>query len=106
MAAAFILWFGWLGLFSLKENLDAKKEEQAGKINIGSYYDYEEKNYEFVIAEFQALGFEDIDTIDLDNAGLFKNKADTEESVSVNGNSKFTWRDYFFTTDKVIITYH
>lgn len=106
IAAMFILMIGCFTVPSLKETLDAKKEEQAGKINIGSHYDYEEKNYEFVIAEFQAIGFEDIEAIDLDDAGIFKNKADTVESVSVNGNSKFTWQDYFFITDKVIITYH
>lgn len=91
---------------ALLEKISAEKEKQAGKINIGSHYDYEEKDYEFVVAEFQALGFEDIEIIDLDDAGLFKNKADTVESVSVKGNSKFTWQDYFFITDKVIITHH
>lgn len=106
IAAMFILMIGCFTVPNLKETSDAKKEEQAGKINIGSHYDYEEKNYEFVIAEFQALGFEDIEIIDLDDAGIFKNKAGTVESVSVSGNSKFTWQDYFFITDKVIITYH
>lgn len=106
IAFMFVLMIGYFTIPGLIEELNAKKEEQAGKINIGSHYDYEEKNYEFVVAEFQALGFEDIDTIDLDDAGFFKNKADTVESVSVNGNSKFTWQDYFYVTDKVIITYH
>lgn len=106
IAAMFILMIGCFTVPSLKQEYDAKKEEQAGKVKIGSHYDYEEKNYEFVVAEFQALGFEDIETIDLDDAGIFKNKADTVECVSVNGNSKFTWQDYFFITDKVIITYH
>lgn len=101
-----ILCCGGLGLSSFMEDSNAKKEEQAGKVNVGSHYDYEERNYEVVLAEFQAKGFMDIDTIDLDDAGLFKNKADTVESVSVNGNSKFTWRNCFYTTDKVIISYH
>lgn len=105
-----ILMFGPSEINSFKEKIDAKKEakkeEQAGKINIGSHYDYEEENYEFVVAEMQALGFKDIELIDLDDAGFFKNNANTVKSISVNGNSKFTNQNYFYITDKVIITYH
>lgn len=79
--------------------------EQQGKIKIGSPRDFKGQNYEAVVAQLQALRFENIETIDLDDAGLFT-KDGSVASVSVNGDSDFTEEDYFFTTDKIIITYH
>ena len=79
--------------------------KQQGKIKIGSPRDFKGQNYEPVIAQLQALGFENIETIDLDDAGFFT-KDNSVASISVNGDSDFTEEDYFFTTDKIIITYH
>lgn len=56
-------------------------------------------------AQLEALGFENIETIDLDNAGLFT-KNGSVASISINGDSDFSKEDYFFITDKIIITYH
>ena len=56
--------------------------------------------------QFEELGFDNIVTIDLDDAGLFWNKDGTVESVSTAGNSSFESIHYFYPTDKVIISYH
>ena len=77
-----------------------------GKISAGNCESYVGKSYKVVVQEFEAQGFENITTIDLDDAGLFWNKADTVESVSVAGNSTFDSDKYFYPTDKVIISYH
>ena len=74
--------------------------EQQGKIKIGSSRDFKGQNYEAVVAQLQALGFENIETIDLDDAGLFT-KDGSVASVSVNGDSDFTEENYFFTIDKI-----
>lgn len=82
-----------------------QKAEQQGKLKIGSPSDFKGQNYEAVVAQLEALGFENIDTVDLDDAGFFTKK-NSVASISVNGNSDFAEEDYFFTTDKIIITYH
>lgn len=77
-----------------------------GKISAGYCDSYVGKNYKIVVKEFEARGFENIETIDLDDAGLLWNKEGTVESVSVAGNSNFDSDKYFYPTDKVIISYH
>ena len=52
------------------------------------------------------MGFENIETIDLDDAGWFKNKKDTVKMVSIGGKTNFSSSDYFSKTDQVIISYH
>ena len=73
---------------------------------IGNNSDYIGKNYKAVVSQFESMGFESIVTIDLHDQGLFRNKADTVESVSVNGDSHFGVNDRFDKKDKVIISYH
>lgn len=80
--------------------------KQQGKISAGNCSDYVDKNYEVVVMQFEELGFDNIVTIDLDDAGLLWNKDGTVESVSIAGNSSFESIHYFYPTDKVIISYH
>ena len=80
--------------------------KQQGKISAGNCSDYVDKNYEVVVMQFEELGFDNIVTIDLDDAGLFWNEDGTVESVSIAGNSSFESIHYFHPTDKVIISYH
>jgi hypothetical protein len=93
----------------VSEQKDKAEEQQAladGKIHAGSYSDYDGQKYNAVVAQLTALGFENIELIDLDDAGLLKNKADTVESVSIGGITNFVNSTYFYPTDKVIISYH
>ena len=93
----------WLGFDALNE----RKSESEGKVKVGIWYkDLIGKNYKAVIPQLNAIGFENIDTVDLNDAGWFNNKADTIDTISINGNSTFSSGDYFFITDKVIIVYH
>ena len=105
-----LLVFGLLifGLIKIGEVYNHNKsihEMAEGKICAGSSYDYEEQNYEAVLEQFEIMGFENIQTVDLDDAGLFKNKRDTVDSVRINGQS-FGDNDYFYPTDQVVIKYH
>ena len=77
-----------------------------GKISAGYCESYVGKSYKVVVKEFEARGFENIETIDLEDAGVLWNKEDTVERVSVAGNSTFDSDKYFYPTDKVIISYH
>lgn len=94
--------FGMLAKLELEE----KQAEKAGKICAGFYKDYEGENYEAVVAQFEAMGFVNIQTIDLEDAGLAFWKNDTVQTVSVAGDSGFDSTDYFYKTDPVIITFH
>ena len=49
---------------ALKEAIDS------GKISAGSYEDYEGEHYEAVVAQLEALGFENISCVDLDDCKL------------------------------------
>lgn len=85
--------------------LERKKNESAGKISVGSYKNFVDENYEVVVKQFENMGFENIETVDLNDSG-FLNKRYDVESVSIAGNSAFFSSDYFNKTDKVLITYH
>lgn len=98
-----------LGGLYLGEYIDDKAAEVAiaeGKISAGFHGDYEGENYQAVQKQLEVLGFANIELIDLENAGLFKNKKDTVEMVSIDGRTDFQQSDYFETIAKVIISYH
>lgn len=112
IAFLFTLMIGCFGISVLFGELENRKAERAiqeaeqqGKLKIGAPSDFKGQNYEAVIAQLKALGFDNIETIDLDDAGLFT-KDGSVASISINGDSNFTKEDYFFTTYKIIITYH
>ena len=101
-----------LVLFGMAAFLESGEEKKAqiavseGKISAGYYNDYIEKNYVSVQKQLEAAGFTNVEVVDLNDAGLFKNKKDTVENVSVNGDSSFSSSDYFDKDATVVITYH
>lgn len=102
-----VLDFGLLYFMGAKEEWDAKKSIEAGKIQIGiSASDMEGKKYQGIIEQLEESGFVNIKTIDMDDAGLFANKSDTIESVTIDGDSSFSSSDYFDPNSKIIISYH
>lgn len=100
-----LLYFGLVKIGEVYNHNKSINEIAEGKICAGSSYDYEDQNYEAVLEQFEIMGFENIQTVDLDDAGLFKNKRDTVDSVRINGQS-FGDNDYFYPTDQVVIKYH
>lgn len=77
-----------------------------GKIHAGDSSNYTGENYEAVVAQFEAMGFENVVAIDLNDAALNGAKDGKVKSVSINGDDCFSSSVYFHPTDKVIIKYH
>lgn len=77
-----------------------------GKICAGYYDDYIGENYEAVVEQFEEMGFTNIVTIDLGDAGLTFWNDGKVKSISINGNDSFESINYFHSDDKVIIKYH
>ena len=112
-------WIGWVSYFLVcfillgicaymidEPEREAKKAISAGKISAGSYEDYEGDNYQAVFDQLEALGFENITCIDLDDAGLMFWLSDDVECVSIGGDTSFSRYDYFDPDEVVIIKYH
>lgn len=105
---AFLL-IGFLGFFFLMahlEKMDAKQAIADGKLQPGTYSDYEDKNYEAVVEQFELMGFTNVSSVDLDDAGIAVWKSGKVESVSIGGKSSFSSSDYFDPNDTVIVSYH
>ena len=103
------LCIGLLVLLYFKWEADDKKAVAEGKIQIGiSSSDIEEDKtkYQGIVSQLEASGFSNITVIDLDDAGIFTKKADTIDSISVDGDSSFSSHDYFNPDAKIIISYH
>ena len=111
-------WIGWSVLAVAMATLiilgivsghnESEKEKQAiasGKISAGYYQDYLEKDYEGVVAQFEAAGFTNIQTIDLHDAGIRFWENGEVVSVSVDGDKQFSRSDYFSPDVKVVISY-
>ncbi len=102
--------FGMLGLSTCSENKERQNEQKeiaAGKIKVGqSSTEIEGKKYTAVVAELELAGFTNISTVDLDDAGLFKNKKDTVGRISIDGRTSFSASDYFYPNVQIIISYH
>lgn len=94
--------FGMFIKFEIEETI----AESKGKVSVGYYKDYEGKNYEAVVKQLEALGFENIETIDLNDSGFMLWKNENVDSISIGGDPTFESVDYFSTDEKVIITYH
>ena len=102
-----VLNLGALSLMGISYDKEQERNIEQGKIQVGTFYeDFEGEKYEAVVKELTARGFTNIQIVDLDDAGLFRNKADTVKSVSINGDNSFSSSSYFFPTDKIIITHH
>lgn len=88
-----------------ERNREIEEAINSGMISAGYYQDYLEKDYEGVVAQFEAAGFTNIQTIDLHDTGFqFWNNGEVE-SVSVGGNTYFSRSDYFSPDVKVVISY-
>ena len=101
--------YGSLKLSSYKYDMAEKKAIEEGKIRLGvSSDDIEEDKtkYQGVVSQLEASGFSNITTIDLDNAGIFTNRADTIDSISVDGETSFYSDDYYEPDANIIISYH
>ena len=91
------------------DNAKRKLEQQSieqGMIHAGYSGDYEKMNYEAAVQQLEALGFTNIEVIDLKDAGILHNKKDTIESISIDGDTYFSSGDFFDPDAKIIITYH
>ena len=83
-----------------------QSEIKSGKITAGNYENYDDEDYKAVKKQLEALGFTNIELIDLDDSGvLFWNNGDVE-AISIDGKYNFTSKDYFYPDAKVIIEYH
>lgn len=80
--------------------------QSQGKINAGYYRDLVGKNYETVVAHFEAAGFTNIELIDLDNAGIAFWNEGKVDTISIGGDTDFESTDWFYPDTKVIISYH
>lgn len=87
------------------EHIEKKDNLELGKVSVGSSSEYEGQNYEVVLKSFENMGFEDVEVIDLNDAGLTK-KEDCVDKVSISGNDTFSSDDYFYKSEPVLITYH
>lgn len=108
--------FGSLAYY-MNQNKSIKKMNQQienGLINIGySSSSLRGRNYKTVKANLEALGFTNIELINLNDRGLgdmiFGNSSKEENTIariSVNGIESFSKYDCFNADDQIIISYH
>ena len=110
-----ILLFSFVGLFLLigfclyiagTEDREVQRAIDAGKISAGSYEDYEGEPYKAVVEQLEALGFENISCVDLNDSGVMFWRSERVESVSIGGDTTLYKNDYFFPSESVIVKYH
>ena len=99
---AFGIPFGMLAKFEIQERI-AHKE---GKVSVGYYRDLKGKDYQTVVAHFEAAGFNNIQVIDLNDYGILTWQDGKVIEVSVAGNNSFEDTDYFSVDSKVVISHH
>lgn len=101
-----------VGMFAMTswDEMTSKRQEaqmkEKGMVSVGYSSDYVGEDYESVVMKLEALGFKNIETVDLDDSGILFFKNHNVESITINGDSSFSSSDYFSVTDKVVITYH
>lgn len=85
----------------------AMKNPQSYIYTIGSSDDYYRKNYQDVVAEFQACGFANVSVLpikDLINGWIIKDGS--VETISINGKENFKKKAKFKPDATVVIKYH
>lgn len=97
---------GILFFMAFAEDRAEQKAIDSGKISAGSYEDYEGEHYEAVVSQLEALGFDNISCVDLNDSGVMFWKSEKVESVSIAGDTTFNKSDYFFPDESVIVKYH
>ena len=84
-----------------------QKALEAGLVQVGqSSSDMQGKKYQAIAEQLEYAGFVNIKFVDLDDAGLFINKEETVDSVTIGGDSSFSSSDFFDPNAVVIISYH
>ena len=101
LTVAFVCFFIIIMFSLISERIDRKEKEDRGMITAGSYSDYKKENYETVKKQFEAMGFYNIEVIEVKDINPLNNGKVT--NISINGNSSFSSSDYFYKSDKVII---
>ena len=104
--AVFILFECFCFYMAGSEDRDAQKAIDSGKISAGSYEDYKGEPYEAVVEQLEALGFENISCVDLNDSGVLFWQSEKVESVSIGGDTTFGKSDYFLPTESIIVKYH
>ena len=102
MGIAMLMMFFPIIYFSA-EPLIAKAQ---GKKSAGSANDYKGKDVSVVTDSLRDLGFTNITTYDLNDAGWFWNKEGTVSEISIDGKSNFWSSDYFDPKATITIYYH
>ena len=77
-----------------------------GKIHAGSNEDYEGKDYQLAVTTLEALGFTNIQLVDLNDSGIAFWNNNKVVSVSINGVTNFGNGSWFDTDVPIIISYH
>ena len=95
-----------LPTFNLLGCAKTQDQQVTNVIRVCNCEDYIDEKYEAVVEQFEALGFTNITTIDLDDAGLAFWKAGKVKSISIGGDTSIVSDEYFDKNDPVIITYH
>lgn len=102
----------WIALFAFISNNKKSKNKRhvisTDEVRITeNMYDYEDKNFNQVVAQYRAAGFSNIQIVPLCDLNVFTAKKNGRvESVSINGNDDFDEDDIFQKSDSVMITYH
>lgn len=99
------LCFVWAHILGKNEEKKIEDAKNSGMICAGYYEDYLEKDYKGVVAQFEAAGFTNIQTIDLHDAGIRFWDNGEVVSVSVDGDTQFSRSDYFSPDTKVVISH-
>ena len=106
----FAFMFTLLAIFSPELEAEQKQKIQeameSGKISAGASYEYEETDYEAVVEQLKLLGFTNVTSVDLKDAGLALWKNGKVVSVSIDGDTSFGSNDYFYPDAVVIVTHH
>ena len=80
---------------------------KAGEIQIGHNAEwFTRKKCKSMEETLCSQGFKNVRTIAIDDAGLFRNRKNTIESISINGDKYFKGDEYFTSDAEIIIFYH
>lgn len=104
-----VLLFSMIKLMTSRDDREKRIQEyiDAGMITVGiSSDDAKGMKYTALVNQLEASGFTNIKTVDLDDAGWFKNKADTVESITIDGDTYFGSASYYDPSARIIISYH
>lgn len=103
----------WIALFAVINGDDKKKKKarriiSSNEVQISEkMQDYEEKNYNSIVALYKAAGFTNINIVPLCDLNIFTSKKNGQvEDITIDGDSDFDEGDVFSKLSNVTITYH